>query len=71
MTTNPIPENGLLRLSQIVGDKKAGIPPIVPVSRSTWWLGVKHGRYPAPVKLSPGVTCWRADDIRRLIAAAQ
>ena len=24
---------------------------IIPVSKSTWWLGVKSGRYPKPVKI--------------------
>lgn len=63
---NPIPETGLLRLNQIVGDVKAGIPPIIPICRSSWWNGVRSGRYPAPVKLGPRTTAWKAEDIRRL-----
>ncbi len=59
-------ETGYLRLSQIVGDKKAGIPPIIPVSKSTWWAGVKSGRYPKPVKLSDRCTAWRVSDILKL-----
>lgn len=43
---------------------------IIPVCKTTWWAGVKSGRYPAPIKLSPRVTCWRAEDIYALIAAA-
>lgn len=39
----------------------------VPVSRSGWWAGVKSGRYPAPIKLSPRCVAWRASDIRKLI----
>ena len=62
-----LPETGYLRLSQIVGDKKAGILPIIPVSKSTWWAGVKSGRYPKPVKLGPRITAWRVSDIRNLI----
>lgn len=68
MTPNILPETGLVRLSQILGDKAKGIPPIVPISRSAWWAGVKSGRYPKPVKLSPKCTCWRVEDIRSLIA---
>ena len=64
---NILPETGLVRLSQILGDKKKGIPPIIPISKSTWWAGVKTGRYPQPVKLSDRCTCWRVDDIRSLI----
>ena len=35
----------------------------IPVSKSTWWAGVKDGRFPKPVKLSPRVTVWREEDI--------
>lgn len=62
-----LPETGYLRLPQIIGDHKDGTPAIIPVSRSTWWTGVKSGRYPAPVKLSPKTTAWRVEDIRSLI----
>lgn len=64
-----LPETGYVRLPQIVGDPKANppIPAIIPVSKSTWWNGVKEGRYPRPVKLGPRVTAWRVEDIRALI----
>ena len=61
MPDNPSP-TGLLRLSAIL----APAGPI-PVSRSTWWQGVKDGRFPQPVKLGPRVTAWRAEDIASLI----
>jgi predicted DNA-binding transcriptional regulator AlpA len=64
---NQLPENGFLRLRQIIGDPKRGIAPLVPVCAATWWNGVKSGRYPKSVKLSPRVTCWRVEDIRALI----
>ena len=66
-TKNTLPENGLLRLWQILGDKRRGIPPIIPVSKSTWWAGVRSGKYPKSVKLSARCTCWRVEDIRALI----
>jgi prophage regulatory protein len=64
-----LPPTGYLRLPQIVGDAKAQppIPAIIPVSKSTWWAGVKAGRFPAPVKLGPRITAWRVEDIRTLI----
>ena len=52
----------LLRLRQIIGP---GNP--IPVSKSTWWQGVKDGRFPKPIKLGPRVTVWRAEDIAALI----
>lgn len=64
---NKLPEIGLVRLSQILGDKKKGIPPIIPVSKSSWWAGVKSGRYPKPIKLGERTTCWNVFDIRQLI----
>ncbi len=64
-------ETRFLRLRQIIGDpqKDPPIPPIIPVSRSTFLAGVKTGRFPAPVKLSKRCTAWRARDIRALIEA--
>lgn len=67
-TANMLPDRGLVRLSQILGNKEKGIPPIIPISRSAWWSGVKSGRYPQPLKLSPKCTCWRVEDIRALMA---
>ena len=57
-----IPETGFLRLPQVLA--------VFPVSRSSWWAGVKEGKYPQPVKLSPRCTAWRAEDIRTLINEA-
>jgi len=64
-----LPQTGYLRLPQIVGDAKAQppIPAIIPVSKSTWWAGVKAGRFLTPVKLGPRITAWRVEDIRALI----
>jgi len=68
-----LPETGFVRLSQIIGDKKniPPIPAIIPVSRSTWWQGVKTGRFPRPCKLGPRITVWRAEDIRQLIQSTE
>jgi len=54
-----LPEAGLLRIKQVLR--------FIPVSRSSWWAGVKAGRYPKPLKLSERVTVWRASDVRLLI----
>jgi predicted DNA-binding transcriptional regulator AlpA len=63
------PHEGYLRINQIVGDAKAEppIPAIIPVSKSSWWQGVKDGRFPKPVKLTPRTTAWRIEDIRDLM----
>ena len=66
---NVLPGTGYVRLPKIIGNPKADppIPPIIPISRSTWLEGVKTGRYPKSVKLSPRVVVRRAADIRALI----
>lgn len=68
-----LPETGYLRLSQIIGNPKADPPiqPILPISKSTWWAGVRSGRFPRACKLGPRITVWRVEAIRELIARTQ
>jgi predicted DNA-binding transcriptional regulator AlpA len=61
-TYPPLPETGFIRLRAII----APAGPI-PVGKSTWWQGVRDGRFPKPVKLGPKTTAWRVEDIRELI----
>lgn len=53
------PFMGLLRLPKVLE--------IIPVSRSSWWAGIKNGRYPAPVKLSARSVAWKGEDIKALL----
>jgi predicted DNA-binding transcriptional regulator AlpA len=64
-----LPDTGYLRLPQIIGNPRARppLPARIPVGKSTWWQGVKSGRFPQPVKLGPRITAWRVEDIRELI----
>lgn len=55
---NVILQDRLLRVNQVLE--------IIPVSKSSWWAGVKSGRYPQPVKLGPNTTAWRWQDIQTL-----
>jgi len=52
--------DSLYRLNQF-------IPHHIPVSRSTWWNGVKSGRFPQPQKLGPRTTVWRGRDLLELV----
>jgi prophage regulatory protein len=54
-----LPITGFVRLPQILHH--------IPISKSGWWLGVKQGKYPQPVKIGPNTTAWRAEDIHELI----
>jgi prophage regulatory protein len=60
-------ETGFLRLKDICGDRRKGIRGLIPIAPSSWWLGVKEGRYPQPIKLGPRTTVWRESEIRALI----
>jgi predicted DNA-binding transcriptional regulator AlpA len=60
---NPLvlPETGFVRQRLLLR--------FVPFSKSTLWRRVKSGDFPAPVRLSAGITAWRAEDVRRWITA--
>lgn len=60
---------GFVRLKQILGDPASipPVPPLIPIAKSTWWAGVKSGRFPKPVKLGPNTTAWKISDIRELL----
>ncbi len=67
MSSN-LPETGFLRLKQIIGDSKHGIPPLIPIGKSTWWDWISAGKAPTPIKLGQRTTVWRVEDIRAFIA---
>lgn len=62
-TTQPLPSTGFVRLDEVLR--------IFPVGRSTWWQGIKDGRYPKGIKLSPRTTAWKVEDIRNLIETVE
>jgi prophage regulatory protein len=54
-----------LRVKQII--KPHGL---LPISSSTWWLGVKNGKFPKPIThtvLGSKMTLWRKKDINQLL----
>lgn len=55
-----LPEAGFVRLAVILQ--------VFPIGRSTWWAGVKSGKFPPGVKIGPNTTAWRVEDIRELLA---
>ena len=65
LSAHQLPQTGLVRLPRILAPSGP-----IPVSKSTWWQGIKDGRYPKPVKLGPRITAWRVEDIRSLISEA-
>ena len=63
---HPLPPTGFVRLASILAPQGP-----IPIGRSTWWAGVKIGRFPQPVKLGPRTTVWKVEDIRKLIEKAE
>jgi predicted DNA-binding transcriptional regulator AlpA len=55
MTENLTPASKLLRLPKVLE--------LIPVSKSSFWDGVKTGRYPKPVKISPNISAWFEHDL--------
>ncbi|MGD9667833.1 MAG: helix-turn-helix transcriptional regulator [Hyphomicrobiaceae bacterium] len=49
----------LVRLTQVL--KLLGI------SKSSWYAGIKSGKYPPPIKLGPRTSRWRLRDILALM----
>lgn len=60
MQTDTTITKRFLRLPQVLE--------LFPVSRATWWRGVKEGKFPQPVKLTERTTAWRMEDIEELLS---
>lgn len=56
-----LPSEGFVRLPVVIQ--------ILGIGKTTWWCGIKDGRFPKPVKLGPRTSAWRVEDIRALIAS--
>lgn len=56
---NQVGLNGYLRLPKVLE--------LIPIAKSSWWKGVKQGRYPKPVSIGIRTKAWKVEDIRKLI----
>ena len=54
-----LPETGFIRLNQVLQ--------LIPISRASWFAGVRSGHYPQGYALGPRTTAYRVEDIRALI----
>jgi prophage regulatory protein len=62
-----IPAEGLVRVSQLLGCRRRGLVPILPISRSGLYAWIRDGRFPAPMKLGK-VIAWDAAVVREALA---
>ena len=58
--TAPLPHEGFIRLPQVLH--------VLGIGKTTFWEGIKTGRFPAPIKLGPRTSVWKVEDIRSLIS---
>lgn len=63
-----LPAEGYSRLPQILGDPKAKPPikPVIPISKTIWYAGIKSGRFPKPVYIGRSAL-WKNSDILSLL----
>lgn len=54
-----LPETGFVRQKLLLR--------VIPFSKTTLWRRVQAGEFPKPVRLSEGITAWRAEDLRQWI----
>jgi prophage regulatory protein len=58
--------SAFMRLTQVIGCRKRGITPIVPVSSSVWWKWVRENKAPQPIRID-GSTFWYRDEINKFV----
>lgn len=69
-------QHRFLRLAEIIGKPATGdepaILPLVPVSKTTWYQGIKDGRFPKPCRcLGTHISVWHSDGIHALLNGQQ
>lgn len=58
-----LPSEGFVRLKTVLK--------FFPVGESSWYRGVKEGKYPKPVSLGAHTSAYKVEDIRNLIKEYQ
>ena len=58
--TNQANSRRLYRINQVLE--------VIPVSKTTWWNGVRDGRFPKPLR-NGRMTFWKSEDIESFIDA--
>lgn len=62
MSKDELPAFGFIRLNQILAPRGP-----IPVSKSTWWAGIRSGRFPKAIKIGPRMAAWDVAVIRQLV----
>lgn len=56
-----LPDLALIQMRPLINFK------VVPYSATTIWRKCRKGEFPAPIKVSAGITAWRVGDIRNYL----
>jgi predicted DNA-binding transcriptional regulator AlpA len=62
-----LPAEGYVREAQLLGCKRRGWLPILPLSRTGLRLWIRDGRWPAPRKLGPKFCAWDVSTVREAL----
>lgn len=53
-----LPDSSMLNIKEVLA--------VVRISRSSWYAGIKDGKYPAPVHIGPASPRWKLGDVRKV-----
>jgi prophage regulatory protein len=59
-----LPAEGYVREAQLLGCKRRGWLPILPLSRTGLRCWILSGRWPAPLRIGPKFSAWPVQQVR-------
>ena len=62
-TFNDLPDMAMIQVRPLINFK------VLPYSATTIWRKCRTGEFPAPIKMSSGITAWKVGDIRKYLEA--
>jgi predicted DNA-binding transcriptional regulator AlpA len=65
--TQNVDGEGFLRLHQVIGCRKRGIPALIPISQSGWYKKIADGIYPPGVLIGSRTRAYSRASIRQLL----
>lgn len=66
MPTTTAANERLLKLPDVIGDRRRGIVGLLPMSRSKFYAGIQSGLFPAPLHIGCG-SFWKLSAIMKII----
>lgn len=60
---NDLPDIAMIQVGPLINFN------VLPYSATTIWRKCRTGEFPAPIKMSSGITAWKVGDIRKYLEA--